>query len=1034
MSTKIKSIELESFRAYKEKQIFDFTTSSGKLANLVVLYAPNGFGKTSLYDAVEWSLTGKINRIQGNRVIKTTADNEKGYILKNKDTSCASGRVKISDEWGESIELRTKQLDARRKTDYCAGDLIRSTSKYLEEISGTNISDTNILSHDKIDAFLLFSLPHERYNTLSKFWDYTSDTEIYKALQSLNREADTYKATIEEQLIVLDNDIAKLSTPKIDIVTFINQLSDLGVKLLPVEKNPTTLALDSFINDCLNNRAQVNQRLRDHLANNGSIEYLKENYPTYRLNLVEYKNNLNKHKKLTELQQKQISITANETLLLQKNNLLDKIEKDINHYATLVENQTLYAESLRQINIIKNENANLTVKISELSKDIQAKTAEQTITDKKIKNLDQDLEILEKNKESIYEQIKKHLYITENLTTNEIKVKKYNKLLQLRDEKIYRLQRTIRNYKSILNKNQDDYSLDEILQKLFPELINQVNSHKDIILAKNDQLKNLQKNFNDYGQLGSDLNNIIKSGKVFIEKVKCSTCPLCHAEYSNFEQLIDKVNRSIPDFLSLDLKSKEIDIVKIDINNLTEELSIYYEKIRELLKEATRKHEEILEKLQLKNAKTEHKKHKIININFSWSNDLETLKNNFSMLSVEIEEINQKSIDQIKELITARIHSVLTKKAQFLDIMKQLEIDINIKTEESKNYSEIISSNKITLDKIEANPEYLTIKHLLEELQIQFDPAIISSRLDNMKKTQVDLVGECTKLKNLILVFKKDLEKYPIDQLNNLISSENQNKLEKESWINYYQQKYYEISGIRLDDITLANLEEFSLSLANKVHECELSINLIDKITEQVEYIKKNNQRLEKEQEKHQKQIELTTIKKTLLKLNITKNNTQELILNKVNKAFNLDVINEIYSRIDPHPDLKLVKFRPTFNNERPELEIYGEKSNEELTHPILYFSSAQIDILSLSIFLAQALNPGRSQLNTIFMDDPINHMDSINVLSFIDLLRTITTTLDRQVILSTHNENLYKLIQRKIDPLYYSSKFIELSSYGKLK
>lgn len=46
MSRKIERIEIEAFRAYKEKETFDMSVD-GQVANLIVLYAPNGSGKTS---------------------------------------------------------------------------------------------------------------------------------------------------------------------------------------------------------------------------------------------------------------------------------------------------------------------------------------------------------------------------------------------------------------------------------------------------------------------------------------------------------------------------------------------------------------------------------------------------------------------------------------------------------------------------------------------------------------------------------------------------------------------------------------------------------------------------------------------------------------------------------------------------------------------------------------------------------------------------------------------------------------------------
>jgi exonuclease SbcC len=90
---------------------------------------------------------------------------------------------------------------------------------------------------------------------------------------------------------------------------------------------------------------------------------------------------------------------------------------------------------------------------------------------------------------------------------------------------------------------------------------------------------------------------------------------------------------------------------------------------------------------------------------------------------------------------------------------------------------------------------------------------------------------------------------------------------------------------------------------------------------------------------------------------------------------------------------------------------------------------------LSLSIFLARALHVKAhgKDVGCIFIDDPIHSMDSINVLSTIDLLRTISKKFDRQIILSTHDRNFYELLKKKIPPHEYASKFIELESFGRV-
>lgn len=50
-----------------------------------------------------------------------------------------------------------------------------------------------------------------------------------------------------------------------------------------------------------------------------------------------------------------------------------------------------------------------------------------------------------------------------------------------------------------------------------------------------------------------------------------------------------------------------------------------------------------------------------------------------------------------------------------------------------------------------------------------------------------------------------------------------------------------------------------------------------------------------------------------------------------------------------------------------------------------------------------------------IFIDDPIQSMDSTNILSFRDLFRGITLLLGKQLIVSTHEENFHLLLQKKI-------------------
>ncbi len=58
VQTKLKSISIQNFRAYRKKKEFELGSA------VTVLYGPNGFGKTSFFDAIDFAVTGGIGRLK----------------------------------------------------------------------------------------------------------------------------------------------------------------------------------------------------------------------------------------------------------------------------------------------------------------------------------------------------------------------------------------------------------------------------------------------------------------------------------------------------------------------------------------------------------------------------------------------------------------------------------------------------------------------------------------------------------------------------------------------------------------------------------------------------------------------------------------------------------------------------------------------------------------------------------------------------------------------------------------------------------
>ena len=141
---------------------------------------------------------------------------------------------------------------------------------------------------------------------------------------------------------------------------------------------------------------------------------------------------------------------------------------------------------------------------------------------------------------------------------------------------------------------------------------------------------------------------------------------------------------------------------------------------------------------------------------------------------------------------------------------------------------------------------------------------------------------------------------------------------------------------------------------------------------------------------------------------------------------------------IDPHPKYKHISFTCDFSNIRPKLSVVVEQEghNTDKIVPNLYFSTAQVNILSFCIFLAKALNvkdKNQNAVDCIFIDDPIQSLDDINILSLIDLLRNIAFHNNKQIVLTTHDKNFYELLKRKMPANLFNSKFLKFYERGEV-
>ena len=221
--------------------------------------------------------------------------------------------------------------------------------------------------------------------------------------------------------------------------------------------------------------------------------------------------------------------------------------------------------------------------------------------------------------------------------------------------------------------------------------------------------------------------------------------------------------------------------------------------------------------------------------------------------------------------------------------------------------------------------------------------------------------------------------------------------------------------------ISLENIENTECKKIIKIKELKAMINIEGKVIKLLEDVQefdlgKSNLELLNKYAKHEgdsgKLEKKEKVYKKALEYRANINKVAKNIQNDMLKKYieNNRMINVVYGFINPHPFFRTIKI----DNGKSEMNIKStEREDVFLDH---VFSEAQMKVLSLSIFLGLNLSVKNSRFEQIYIDDPVQSMDDINMVSFIDFLRAIRASknINKNFIIGTHDDNFSKLLKIK--------------------
>lgn len=1047
---KFKKVTIQAFRAYNEASdgTFNFEIGDANVADFVSIYAPNGFGKTSFYDAVEYGMTKNIHRfLQKHKFNQESAKSErninnnieKQFILRNRYSDpLLEGYVEILTT-DSVVPVRTKlNVPKRGGYDY-KFDEKETINKHFKEV---------ILSQEWIDAFLKEADAYARYKT---FMEYFGDVDL-----------DIYYRHITELINTNEDRINNLKKEIDDIQFELNFDGDINVLQSVNDKISLLKSLEEKINNIDYSFSKTEQLLLSNtiLENTNTIQFDIQNnqkfltsIETARTGIVEVLDNLeiyfikqNKSKLLEkEIKDLQYLLVTFELLgrlnveILALNANLEIKEQHKKEILFLEENFTSYIkhkenieQQIKNLKIEKEE-------INTLQDDLKLKTKLEFDANIKLKSiLGQS-----SDKDTLLNQIPDlQIQVTNNITNTESKTLEISNLKKYID--------TISKSKSTLEVEIEIFNIvaSNILKGIYPsindklyhpvaKLISSIEETEDLLKEHKKNLTKANADFSVHQNLNNEFEKLISNGLVLVKRHNLNDCPLCKTAFENNDNLSNKI------------------IDNTDFNNILQRILVEKTEIESQIQR--------LEDL-LKNQKTELQLYVSLQqskikgkLEIEISNILESNKN-LTLLEADLELLKSKT-NEFFLIFNGITISEYTEKLQTeLNILKnessKLEEQIKIFQSEIINLN---NKNEISLNKIKI------IENEISELQSHEEYSIYQNSLKTNKfileisikeivvlKTNIEIeINELTSKINQLKIQVQEIE-------NNLIRNnreETEIKLielakENEQIIlsnSIYRQYIFSNFQLDITDFTIERTKEFlnerEKSIKDIIINKENIINEYEKLNALIINVEPYLKFEKAKKIKSDNDIKIKYLKNKVSKaLKEEKNQLIEYINEQINNFFYEDLINDLYSRIDPHPDYKKIKFICDFKDDKPKLNVcvVDEKETEYLI-PNLYFSTAQLNILSLSIFLAKALNARNDNnekelLNCIFIDDPIQSMDSINILSTIDLLRSIVVNHKKQIILSTHDENFHNLLKKKMPNNLFNSKFIELETFGKVK
>lgn len=1015
---KISKVTLENFRTFLGKQEINFQNGD-KPADFVCMYGKNGFGKTSLFHGVEWFFTGKIHLLEAG--LKGSITNYSGNIIRNKYAS-ESEDAGVIIGYSDGNQGCRKVL--RKENDYNQGEPSGAYKNIL--------SEKQILPHSKIDGFVYAAKPVELYKEWGNFWDPDGkQRETFKKICSIYEKAQRGQKLREEEFEALKKDIFGLDLhPKIDAYNkAVGQFNQLELAGIPPLKCLSYCYGEKISLDNMLEGDKLAVQLKQYIDKKRELLeqacFLEENFDCYQKHIQYRKELLGRKKRweaiIKKCKEKEILFQQLEPYQAKLKAVLDEKDK-----MSAICNEAWFRQYNDYI-LFGSDKRHIKLQIDTKEMEKQKLYKDLNQAREKKSGLEQSIQSLEKNKSEWISQIAeldkqedtcslgKRNSLEKNIGRLERKKEGIEEELNcLRIEQGRFYQGNMDGMEKAVSDNSNGVEEYEWYQKVIGNL-RKLNS--DLIECKKDE-RGKKARYENKKECMEALSQLLLLANERIRKEHTNVCPVCQSSFRNMEQLIKRMGSSFNTYELAFLKmeweesKKQLNEAEKIYENAKKELKFLEDKLRQDIARYNSQMYAFRKELNTMIGLSEsiQKKRNAVRtqIQTVTGHNIETPKSYIiQLVCMTKEDKLNEDLEKCKKTIKNK-----EKKISMLDSeIQELELSIRQKSEKMESFYH----NK-------ENQEMLSILEQKKIVSYEGLAACIKAYGQEAEIIQEKMQLLSDSLQAYHIYDGKHIEKYQILAA--------RLEIPEEEWarrFERYQKTIFEKQSISKRRICRCkDRTRIELSIADKKMEylnaCLSSISL-------KEYIKRYNILEDKEarilKSKIFSKYEAEAAESIFC---FAKGYLEEYIANTLGGA----TIAHIYEKLEPHKRYRQLHYKISINKDRkPELNIKALNGEQDGIIPELFFSTAQLNAVALSIFLGGALTIQNPALHTIFIDDPIGHFDDLNVLSFIDVLRTIISQTGWQVVISTHEENFYEIMKIKLNPKYYNSKFLLFKDEG---